>query len=62
MTTLIASPYSLAVGTEIVAQVEAHNAFGYGPESAASSGGIVVSTTPDQMDPPTMNNSTSTSS
>lgn len=62
MTVLLASPYSLTAGTEIVAQAEAHNVYGYGPVSASSSGGILASTTPDQMAVPTMNNSTTTSS
>lgn len=60
MTVLLASPYSLAPGIEIVAQVEAHNAFGYSDESSPSTGGILASTTPDQMAIPVMNNSTTT--
>lgn len=60
MTVLLASPYSLAAGTEIVAQVEAHNAYGYSSASPSSSSGILVSTTPNAMSTPTMNNSTTT--
>lgn len=62
MTVLLASPYSLPAGNTIIAQVEAHNAYGYSTTGAANSVGITASTTPDAMNLPTMNNSTTTTS
>mmetsp|Transcript_9441 Transcript_9441/g.8978 ORF Transcript_9441/g.8978 Transcript_9441/m.8978 type:complete len:172 (+) Transcript_9441:3827-4342(+) len=60
MSTLWDSPYSLAAGTVITAKVLAHNARGWGGESAPNAGPTpIVETVPDQMSPLTSGSLTS---
>lgn len=42
MSTLQAAPYSLSIGADIIATVEAANVFGYGSASVDSNGSVKV--------------------
>jgi hypothetical protein len=46
MSTLLASPFNLAIGTLVVAKVEALNVIGYSTPSPANTAGASAQTTP----------------
>jgi hypothetical protein len=60
--TLVAAPYSLPAGALVVAQVQAHNARGWGANSDPNSGGAVIITVPLQMAAPVRDSSATTTS